>query len=257
LDIHSTAIIHPRAEIAPGVKIGPYSLIGENVQIAKDTVLESHVVVEGWTQIGERCHLFPFVSVGAAPQAVRYRGEPTRLSVGQDNIIREFVTINRGTVEGEGETVLGNGNFIMAYSHIAHDCRIGNRVILANASTLAGHIHVEDFAIVGGLVAIHQFVRVGCYSIIGGASAVPQDVPPYMVAAGNRARLYGLNNVGLKRHNFPEPTLAALKQAYRILFRSHLPLHKALGRVEEEIPELSEIRHLIDFLKKSKRGVCR
>jgi UDP-N-acetylglucosamine acyltransferase len=215
------------------------------------------VVVEGWTQIGERCRLFPFVSVGAAPQAVRYRGEPTRLTIGQENIIREFVTINRGTVEGEGETVLGNGNFIMAYSHIAHDCRIGNRVILANASTLAGHIQVEDFAIVGGLVAIHQFVRVGCYAIIGGASAIPKDVPPYMIAAGNRARLFGLNNVGLKRHKFAEPTLAALKQAYRILFRSHLPLHKALYRVEKETPELPEIRHLIDFIKKSKRGICR
>jgi UDP-N-acetylglucosamine acyltransferase len=257
LEIHPTAIIHPRAMIAPGVKIGAYSVVGENVQIRKDTVLESHVVVEGWTQIGERCHLFPFASVGAEPQAVRYRGEPTRLTIGQENIIREFVTINRGTVEGGGETILGNGNLIMAYSHVAHDCMIGNRVILANASTLGGHIQVEDFALVGGLVAIHQFVRVGCYSIIGGASAAPQDVPPYMVASGNRARLYGLNNVGLKRHNFPEATLAALKQAYRIIFRSHLPLHKALDKAEKEAPRLAEVEHLIDFIRKSKRGVCR
>jgi len=257
LDIHPTAIVHPQAKIGPGVKIGAYSLVGENVQIGKDTVLDSHVVVEGWTQIGERCHLFPFVSVGAAPQAVRYRGELTLLTVGHDNVIREFVTINRGTAEGGGETKVGSGNLIMAYSHIAHDCQIGNRVILANGSTLAGHIYVEDFAIVGGLVAIHQFVRVGCYAIIGGASAVPQDVPPYMVAAGNRARLFGLNNIGLKRHNFSESTMAALKQAYRILFRSHLTLHKALDRVEKEVPELPEIRHLIDFLKKTKRGVCR
>lgn len=257
MDIHPTAIVHPQAKIGPGVKIGAYSLVGENVQIGKDTVLDSHVVVEGWTQIGERCHLFPFVSVGAAPQAVRYRGELTLLTVGHDNVIREFVTINRGTAEGGGETKVGSGNLIMAYSHIAHDCQIGNRVILANGSTLAGHIYVEDFAIVGGLVAIHQFVRVGCYAIIGGASAVPQDVPPYMVAAGNRARLFGLNNIGLKRHNFSESTMAALKQAYRILFRSHLTLHKALDRVEKEVPELPEIRHLIDFLKKTKRGVCR
>lgn len=257
MDIHPTAIVHPQARVAPGIKIGAYSLVGENVEIGKDTILESHVVVEGWTQIGERCHLFPFVSVGAAPQAVRYRGEPTRLTVGHDNVIREFVTINRGTVEGGGETKVGNGNLIMAYSHIAHDCQIGNRVIMANSSTLAGHIYIEDFAIVGGLVAIHQFVRVGCYAIIGGASAVPQDVPPYMVAAGNRARLFGLNNIGLKRHNFSESTMAALKQAYRILFRSHLTLHKALDRVEKEVPELPEIRHLIDFLKKTKRGVCR
>jgi UDP-N-acetylglucosamine acyltransferase len=257
LDIHPTAIVHPQARIGPGVQVGAYSLVGENVEIGKDTILESHVIVEGWTQIGERCHLFPFVSVGAAPQAVRYRGEPTRLTVGHENVIREFVTINRGTVEGGGETKVGNGNLIMAYSHIAHDCQIGNRVIMANSSTLAGHIYVEDFAIVGGLVAIHQFVRVGCYAIIGGASAVPQDVPPYMVAAGNRARLFGLNNIGLKRHNFSESTMAVLKQAYRILFRSHLTLHKALDRVEKEVPELPEIRHLIDFLKKTKRGVCR
>jgi UDP-N-acetylglucosamine acyltransferase len=257
LDIHPTAIVHPQARIGPGVQVGAYSLVGENVEIGKDTILESHVIVEGWTQIGERCHLFPFVSVGAAPQAVRYRGEPTRLTVGHENVIREFVTINRGTVEGGGETKVGNGNLIMAYSHIAHDCQIGNRVIMANSSTLAGHIYVEDFAIVGGLVAIHQFVRVGCYAIIGGASAVPQDVPPYMVAAGNRARLFGLNNIGLKRHNFSESTMAVLKQAYRILFRSHLTLHKALDRVEKEVPEFPEIRHLIDFLKKTKRGVCR
>ena len=257
MDIHPTAIVHPQAKVGPGVKIGAYSLVGENVQIGKDTVIGSHVVVEGWTQIGERCHLFPFVSVGAAPQAVRYRGEPTLLTVGHDNVIREFVTINRGTAEGGGETKVGSGNLIMAYSHIAHDCQIGNRVILANSSTLAGHILVEDFAIVGGLVAIHQFVRVGCYAIIGGASAIPQDVPPYMVAAGNRARLFGLNNIGLKRHNFSESTMAALKQAYRILFRSHLTLHKALDRVEKEVPELPEIRHLIDFLKITKRGVCR
>jgi len=257
LDIHPAAIVHPRATIAPGVKIGAYSLIGENVRIGKDTIIDSHVIVEGWTEIGERCHLFSFVSIGAAPQHMRYRGEPTLVIIGNDNVIREFVTINRATVEGGGETILGQGNFIMAYSHIAHDCRVGNQVIMANASTLAGHILVEDFAIVGGLVAIHQFVRVGCYAIIGGASGVPKDIPPYMCAAGNRAKLFGLNSVGLKRHRFPEATLAALKQAYRILFRSHLTLNKALEKAEKEVPDLPEIRHLLAFLKNSKRGVCR
>lgn len=257
MEIHPTAIIHPKAEIGPGVKIGPYSIVGENVQIGKDTIFDSHVVAEGRTKIGERCHFFPFVSVGAAPQAIRYRDEPTRLTIGNDNRIREFVTINRGTVEGGGETVLGNSNFIMAYSHIAHDCKIGNQVIMANSSTLAGHILVEDFAIVGGLVAIHQFARVGCYSIIGGASGIPQDIPPYTIAAGNRARLYGLNLVGLKRHKFPEGTISALKQAYRILFRSHLTLQKAMDRVEKEVPDLPEVRHLLEFLKNSKRGTCR
>jgi UDP-N-acetylglucosamine acyltransferase len=257
LEVHPTAIVHPGAKIAPGVKIGAYSLIGETVEIGKDTVIESQVVVEGWSEIGERCHLFPFVSIGAPPQHLRYRGEPTRVIIGNDNMIREFVTINRGTAEGGDKTVLGHGNFIMAYSHIAHDCKVGNQVIMANASTLAGHIEVEDFAIVGGLVAIHQFVRVGRYAIIGGASAVPKDVPPYMVAAGNRARLFGLNLVGLKRHRFPAATMAALKQAYRILFRSHLTLSKAMEKARAEIPDLPEIRHLLNFLRNSKRGVCR
>lgn len=257
MDIHPTAIVHPRATIAPGVKIGAYSLIGENVRIGKDTVIDSHVVVEGWTEVGERCHLFPFVSIGTAPQHMRYRGEPTRVTIGNENVIREFVTIHRATVEGGGNTTLGHGNFIMAYSHIAHDCKVGNQVIMANASTLAGHIAVEDFAIVGGLVAIHQFVRVGCYAIIGGASGVPKDIPPYMCAAGNRAKLFGLNKVGLKRHRFSEATLFALKQAYRILFRSHLILNKAIEKVETDVPLLPEITHLLDFLKSSKRGVCR
>ncbi len=257
MEIHPTAIVHPRAKLSPGVKIGPYSVIGEHVHLGKDTVIDSHVVVDGWTEVGDRCRLFPYASVGAAPQAVRYRGEPTRLTVGNDNIIREFVTIHRGTVEGGGETVLGHGNFIMAYSHIAHDCRVGNQVIMANASTLAGHILVEDFAIVGGLVAIHQFVRVGCYAIIGGASGVPKDVPPYTVAAGNRAKLFGLNTVGLKRHRFSEATMTALKQAYRILFRSHLTLQKALEKAAAEVPDLPEVRHLLEFLKGSRRGLSR
>lgn len=257
MDIHPTAIVHPRATIAPGVKIGAYSLIGENVRIGKNTLVDSHVVVEGWTDVGERCHLFPFVSIGTAPQHMRYRGEPTRVIIGDENVIREFVTIHRATAEGGGITSLGHGNFIMAYSHIAHDCKVGNQVIMANASTLAGHIAVEDFAIVGGLVAIHQFVRVGCYAIIGGASGVPKDIPPYMCAAGNRAKLFGLNTVGLKRHRFSEATLFALKQAYRILFRSHLILNKAIEKVETDVPRLPEITHLLDFLKSSKRGVCR
>ena len=257
MEVHPTAIVHSKAQLASGVKIGPYCVVGENVQIGKDTILESHVVAEGWTKIGDRCHLFPFVSLGAAPQALRYRGEPTRLIIGNDNQIREFVTIHRATVGGGGETLLGDHNFIMAYSHIAHDCRIGNQVIMANSSTLAGHITVEDYAIVGGVVAIHQFARVGCYAIIGGQSAIPQDIPPYMTASGNRAKLYGLNLVGLKRHGFSAATIGALKQAYRLLFRSHLPLRKAIETVRLEVPDLPEIRHLLEFLQNSKRGICR
>lgn len=257
MEIHPTALIHPKAEIAAGVNIGAYSLIGEHVRIGQDTIIHPHVVVEGWTEIGEKCHLFPFVSVGAAPQHTRYAGEPTKVLIGNDNVIREFVTIHRGTVGGGGETILGHGNFIMAYTHIAHDCKVGNQVIMANASTLAGHIEVEDFAIVGGLVAVHQFVRIGCYAIVGGASAVPKDVPPYVMASGNRAKLFGLNTVGLKRHSFSEPTLAALKQAYRLLFRSHLAFSRAAEKVQAEVPDLPEVRHLLNFLKSSERGFCR
>ena len=257
MEIHPQAIVHPGAELGFGVKIGAFSTIGEHVRIGPGTVIGSHVVVDGWTEIGEKCRIFPFSSIGGDPQAIRYRGEPTRLTVGSGNVIREFVTINRGTPEGGGVTVVGNENLVMAYSHIAHDCHIGNQVILANSSTLAGHILVEDFAIVGGLVAIHQFARVGCYALIGGASGVPQDVPPYMIAAGNRVKLYGVNLVGLKRHNFPEATISALKLAYRILFRSHLTLNKAMEKVEKEVPGLPEVRHLLDFLRNSKRGVCR
>jgi UDP-N-acetylglucosamine acyltransferase len=257
LEIHPTAIVHPGARIGSGVKIGAFSTIGEHVSIGKDTIIDSHVVMDGWTEVGENCRISPFASIGAAPQAIRYRGEPTKLTMGSSNVIREFVTINRGTPEGGGNTVLGNGNFIMAYSHIAHDCKIGNQVIMANGSTLAGHILVEDFAIIGGLVTIHQFVRVGCYSIIGGASAAPQDIPPYTTASGNRAKLFGLNLVGLRRHHFSEATVSALKQAYRIIFRSHLSLRKAMERAEKEVPQIPEVRHFLEFLKNSKRGICR
>jgi UDP-N-acetylglucosamine acyltransferase len=257
LEIHPQAIVHSGAELGPGVQIGAFSTVGDKVRIGSGTVIGSHVVIEGTTEIGENCRIFPFSSIGAAPQALRYRGEPTRLVMGSGNTVREFVTIHRGTPEGGGITVLGDGNFIMAYSHIAHDCRIGSEVIMANGSTLGGHILVEDRAVIGGLVAIHQFVRVGRYAIIGGASAIPQDIPPYMTASGNRAKLFGLNHVGLKRHRFPEAVIAALKQAYRILFRSHLPLRRALGKVEAEVPALPEIGHLLEFLKHSKRGICR
>ncbi len=257
MEIHPTAAVHPGARIGLGVQIGAFTTIGEHVQIGSNTLIDSHVVLDGWTEIGENCRVFPFTSIGAAPQAIRYRGEETRVVIGSKNIIREFVTINRGTPEGGGMTLLGNENFIMAYTHIAHDCKIGNQVIMANSSTLAGHISVEDCAIIGGLVAIHQFVRVGSYSIIGGATAVPQDIPPYTTASGNRAKLYGLNLVGLKRHHFPAATVSALKHAYRILFRSHLPLRKAIERAEKEVPALPEVAHLLEFVKNSKRGICR
>ena len=255
--IHPTAIVHPRAELAEGVEVGPYSLIGEHVIIGKGTAIGPHVVTEGTITIGENCRIFQFASIGAPPQSLNYKGEDTRVIIGDGNIIREFVTIHRGTFQGGGTTLVGNNNLIMAYSHIAHDCRIGNGVIMANAATLGGHIEIEDYSIIGGLTAIHQNVRVGCYSILGGLTAVVMDIPPYVCAAGNRARLYGLNIVGLKRHGFSPETIQKLKKTYRIFFRSVLTLKEALAQVEKEGLEGTEVEHFITFIKTSKRGICR
>src|SRR5512139_3202159 len=204
--IHPTAIIDPKAEIGEEVEIGPYSVIEKDVFIDEGTKIGPHVVIREGTHIGKRCQISQFASIGEAPQAVAYKGERTSLFIGDHNIIREFVTLHRGTVKGGGRTVIGNENFIMAYSHVAHDCQIGNQVVMANGATLAGHILIEDYAIIGGLVAIHQFCRVGAFAIIGGLSGVLLDIPPYTKAQGDRARLFGLNTVGLKRANFSEET---------------------------------------------------
>lgn len=256
--IHPTAIIDPKAEISEGVEIGPYSVIEKNVLIGEGTKIGPHVVIREGTHIGKRCQIFQFASIGEAPQAVAYRGETTSLFIGDQNMIREFVTLHRGTVKGGGKTVLGNENFIMAYSHVAHDCQIGNQVVMANGATLAGHILIEDHAIIGGLSAIHQFCRIGAHAIISGLTGVSQDVPPYMMAAGSRAKLFGLNTVGLKRAQFSEQTLRALKKAYRIIFRSSLTLEKAMKTVEEDdIFLIPEVRHLLDFIQHSKRGISR
>ncbi|MFH1624334.1 MAG: acyl-ACP--UDP-N-acetylglucosamine O-acyltransferase [Pseudomonadota bacterium] len=254
--IHQTAIIHPKAELDDGVEVGPYSIIGEDVKIGKNTRVKAHVTIEGFTQIGQGCELYQFVSIGTPPQDLKFRGERSSVIIGDNNTIREFVTINRSS-HGGGETRVGNDNFLMAYCHIAHDCKIGNNVIMANAATLAGHIEIEDFAIIGGLVAIHQFVKIGAYSIIGGASAVSKDVPPYVMAVGNRAKLFGLNITGLKRNNFSETTTNNLKKAYKIIFRSGKTLKKALEEVKLEIPDSKEITNLLEFIKKSERGICR
>ena len=255
--IHKTAIIDSGAELGQGVEIGAYSVVGPGVTIGTHTKIGSHVVIKGPTAIGERCAIFPFSSLGDAPQDLKYKGGETTLFVGNDNVIREYVTINRGTEEGKGKTVVGNNNFFMAYSHIAHDCDIGNYVIMANAATLAGHITIEEHAIIGGLVAIHQFVKVGRNSFIGGCSAIPQDVPPYCLAVGNRARLYGLNLTGLKRHNFPPQTIKNLKDAYRIIFRSGFTLKEALERVEQNTKNSPEVTYFVEFIKQSKRGIIR
>jgi UDP-N-acetylglucosamine acyltransferase len=256
--IHPTAIIDPKAEIDGEVEIGPYSIIEKDVSIGEGTKIGPHVVLREGTHIGKRCQIFQFASIGEAPQFSGYKGEKTLLQIGDRNIIREFVTLHRGTMKGGGKTVIGNENFIMAYSHIAHDCQIGNQVVMANGATLAGHILIEDFAIIGGLSAIHQFCRVGAYAIIGGLSGVLMDIPPYTKAQGDRAKLFGLNTVGLKRANFSEETLKALKKAYRIIFRSSLTLEKAMKKVgEDESSQAPEVQHLLQFIQHSKRGISR
>lgn len=256
--IHPTAIVDPKAEINGGVEIGPYSIIEKDVLIGEGTRIGPHVVIREETTIGKRCQIFQFSSIGEAPQAVAYKGEKTSLIIGDDNIIREFVTFHRGTVKGGGKTVIGDRNFFMAYSHVAHDCQIGHQVVMANGATLAGHIVIEDYAVIGGLSAIHQFCRVGTHAFISGLTGVVLDIPPYMLAAGSRAKLFGLNAVGLKRQNFREETIRALKTAYRIIFRSGLTLEKAIKKVEEsEIFQIPEVEHLLRFIQQTKRGICR
>ena len=256
--IHPTAIVDPKAEIEEGVEIGPYSVIGKGVFIGRGTKIGPHVVIGEGTHIGKRCQIFQFASIGEAPQAFAYKGEKTSLLLGDENIVREYVTLHRGTPHGGGKTVIGNGNYFMAYSHVAHDCQIGSQVVLANGATLAGHILIEDYAIIGGLSAVHQFCQIGTHAFISGLTGVTLDILPYMLASGSRAKLYGLNMVGLKRHHFSEETVKALKKAYRIIFRSGLTLEKAMKRVEEdEISQMPEVQHLLHFIRHSKRGMSR
>ena len=256
--IHPAAIIDLKAEIGEGVEIGPFSIIEKDVSIGEGTKIGPHVVIREGTRIGKRCQIFQFASIGEAPQAVAYRGEKTSIFIGDQNIIREFVTLHRGTVKGGGKTVIGDDNFLMAYSHVAHDCQIGNQVVMANGATLGGHIMIEDYAILGGLGAIHQFCRIGAHALISGLTGVSLDIPPFMLASGSRAKLFGLNLVGLKRHHFSEETLKALKKAYRIIFRSSLTLEKAMKKVgEDEIFQTPEVQHLLQFIQRSKRGISR
>ena len=257
MNIHPTAIISPEAEIAEDVEVGPYSIIGPDVHIGKQTVVGPHVVIESHTDIGERCRIYQFAAIGAAPQDLKFKGEQTRVIIGNDNTIREFVTIHRATAAETGKTVMGDHNLIMAYSHIAHNCTLENHIIMVNASNLAGHIHVEDYAIIGGLSGVHQFTRIGAHSMIGGASAVTRDVAPYLIVAGNHATTHGLNVVGLKRRGFPEENINAIKRAYTLVFRSSLLLRTAIDKVREEVDDSPEVRHFLEFIEKSERGLCR
>jgi len=256
-DIHPSAVVSPKAKIADGVCIGPFCVIGEKVEIGSGTVLDSHVVIDGDTVIGARNRVYPYVSLGLPPQDVAYKGETTRLVIGDDNVIREFVTVNRATTKQNKVTKIGSNNYLMAYAHVAHDCTLGDSIIMSNAATLGGHIEIGDKAIIGGLVAIHQFVRVGAYAFIGGMSATVKDIPPFMMASGNRAKLYGLNVRGLRREGFPKERIAGLKRAYHIIWRDHQIMKEAVQIVRDEIAPFDELNMLLDFLATSKRGVVR
>ena len=255
--IHTTAIVAPGAELEEGVSVGPFCIIGEHVRIMKGTTLSSNIILEGHTVIGEHCTIGPFTSIGLPPQDTKYAGEDTGVQIGNHNTIREYITIHRASVGGTGMTVVGDNNFLMAYVHIAHDCQIGDRVTMANVATLAGHVTIEDHAVVGGLVAIHQFTRIGAYAMVGGFSGVGQDIPPYMIASGPRAKLYGLNTIGLKRHGFPDTAINELKKAYKILFREKRTMKDALKKIQEDLPYSDEIKKLVEFIQKNKRGICR
>ena len=257
MKIHPTAIISSEAHLEEGIEIGPYSIIGADVNIGKNTIIGPHVVIDTQTDIGEGCRIFQFASIGAAPQDLKFKGEKTRTIIGNYNTIREYVTIHRATSADIGVTIIGDYNLLMAYCHVAHNCKLGNRIVMANAANLAGHIHVEDNAIIGGLTGIHQFTRIGAHCIIGGCSAVAKDVPPFTMASGNMAKLYGLNMVGLKRRNFSAETIQSLKQAYRLVFRSSLLLKTAIAKVKAEVADIPEVRQFVDFIVNSQRGICR
>jgi UDP-N-acetylglucosamine acyltransferase len=257
--IHPTAIIEDGAQFGENVEIGPYCHIGSEAKIGNGTKLASHVSVVGRTEIGERCSIHPFASLGGDPQDKTYKGEDTACNIGDGNIIREYVTINRASTKQDWVTRVGNNNFIMAYSHIGHDCVVGNGVTMANGATLAGHVEVEDYVTISGPSAVHQFCRIGESAMISGLTGMPNDIIPFVTAAaatGGRARLFGLNIIGLQRRGFTRDEITTLKQAYRILFRSSLLLKDALEKIESELTG-DHIRHLLTFIRSSKRGICR
>lgn len=255
--IHPTAVVASGAEIDSSVEIGPYAVIGATVRIGARTTVGPHAVIEGDTTIGADNKVFQFSSIGAIPQDLKYAGEPTRLEIGDGNQFREFTTVHIGTVQGGGVTRIGNRCLFMANSHVAHDCRVGDGVILANSVALAGHVCVEDHVILGGLSAVHQFTQIGRHAFISGGAIVTMDVPPYCTAHGDRAQLVGLNTVGLSRHGFTEEQLRRVKAAYKILFRSGLGLREALARVRAEYGGNPEIDHFVGFIEGSERGIAR
>ncbi|MEQ1583987.1 MAG: acyl-ACP--UDP-N-acetylglucosamine O-acyltransferase [Candidatus Nitrotoga sp.] len=254
---HPTAIIHPNAKLADNVEVGAYSIIGEYVEIGENTHVGSHVVIGGHTCIGQHNRIFQFCSLGEIPQDKKYAGEPTRLEIGDNNTIREFCTFNIGTSQDAGVTRVGNDNWIMAYVHLAHDCQIGSHTIFANNATLAGHVRIDDYAILGGFSMVHQFCQIGMHAITGMGAVLSQDVPPYITAAGNPTAPHGINSVGLKRRGFSNAAVMAIKRAYKTLYKSGLTLEQAKVVIEDQAAEYPDLNALVDFLGRSQRGVIR
>jgi len=255
--IDPRAVIDPGAQLAADVSIGPYAVIGADVEIGAGTWIGPHAVINGPTRIGRDNRIFQFASIGDEPQDKKYAGEPTRLEIGDRNTIREFVTINRGTVQDEGVTRLGDDNWIMAYVHIAHDCRIGNQTIFANSASLAGHVRVDDFAILGGFTLVHQFCAIGAYSLTAFGSGISKDVPPYVTVGGSPARAHGLNMEGLRRRGFSEASRRVLKAAYKTLYRENLSLQDALQQLKQQAALHGELDILVSFLERQTRGIVR
>ncbi|HXX31998.1 MAG TPA: acyl-ACP--UDP-N-acetylglucosamine O-acyltransferase [Myxococcaceae bacterium] len=255
--IHPTAIVSPGAELDSTVEVGPYAVIGPEVRIGAHSTVGPHAVLQGRTTLGARNRVFQFASVGAIPQDLKYAGEATALEIGDGNQIREFTTLHIGTAGGGGVTRIGDQNLFMAYSHVAHDARVGNGCVFANGATLAGHVEIGDHAILGGLSAVHQFTRVGSHAFVAGGSMVVMDVPPYCIVQGDRAELAGLNTIGLQRHGFSEEAQTRLKESYRVLFRSKLPLEEAVARLRVDYGGHREVEVLLDFVTTSTRGLTR
>lgn len=255
--VHPTAVVASGAALDDAVEIGPYAIIGAETRIGARTVVGSHSVIEGAVDIGPDCRIGSHVVIGAPPQDLKYRGEPTRVVIGERTVVREFATVHRASAGGHGVTVVGPDCFLMAYAHVAHDCQLAEGVIMANQATLGGHVEVGRYAIISGLTALHQFVRIGEYAFVGGCSGVNQDIPPYVRVHGTPAKPLGLNALGLRRHGFSDDAIHALKEAYRIAFLSDLNTSQGLERMEKELPSSPEVQRFIDFIKRSQRGISK
>jgi UDP-N-acetylglucosamine acyltransferase len=256
-DVHPTAIVSPGAKIGAGVAIGPYAVVGEDVEIGAGTRVGAHATIEGPTVLGEENRVFAHAVLGFDPQDLKYHGEKTRLSIGARNVFREFSTIHRGTVTGRGETLIGDNNYFMAYSHVAHDCRIGSFTVFANSASLAGHVDVGDRVVIGAFVGAHQFTRIGQFAFAGAYAQLRQDVLPYCKTDGIEARTYGINRIGLQRLGFSDERLKALERAYRLLIKSKLNTTQAIERIEAELPGQEDVAYLVAFIRASKRGFHR